>query len=173
MTTAVDTRVGSARRRTAWRWGRPAIAVATLAVLVWRVGTGPFLDGLREVDAGALAAAIGLGVVVTVCCAWRWKAVARGLGVDLSLGTAVAAYYRSQFLNVTLPGGVVGDVHRGISHGRDTSDVARGLRAVAWERSAGQATARSPRATSLVSRPWLIPRWTSPTTPPGDRKSVV
>jgi uncharacterized membrane protein YbhN (UPF0104 family) len=33
---------------------------------------------------------------------------------------------------------VVGDVHRGISHGRDTSDVGRGLRAVAWERSAGQ-----------------------------------
>ena len=43
------------------------------------------------------------------------------------------------FLNVTLPGGVVGDVHRGISHGRDTRDVGRGLRAVAWERSAGQA----------------------------------
>jgi uncharacterized membrane protein YbhN (UPF0104 family) len=64
--------------------------------------------------------------------------VARGLGVDLPLGTAVAAYYRSLFLNVTLPGGVVGDVHRGISHGRDTSDVGRGLRAVAWERSAGQ-----------------------------------
>jgi hypothetical protein len=64
--------------------------------------------------------------------------VARGLGVDLRLGTAVAAYYRSIFLNVTLPGGVVGDVHRGISHGRDTSDVGRGLRAVAWERSAGQ-----------------------------------
>ena len=64
--------------------------------------------------------------------------MARGLGVDLPLGTAVAAYYRSLFLNVTLPGGVVGDVHRGWSHGRDTSDVGRGLRAVAWERSAGQ-----------------------------------
>ena len=50
----------------------------------------------------------------------------------------MAAYYRSLFLNVTLPGGVVGDVHRGFSHGRDTSDVGRGLRAVAWERSAGQ-----------------------------------
>ena len=73
-----------------------------------------------------------------MCCAWRWRIVARGLGVDLPLGTAVAAYYRSLFLNVTLPGGVVGDVHRGISHGRDTSDVGRGLRAVAWERSAGQ-----------------------------------
>ena len=110
----------------------------TLAVLVWRLGTGPFLDGVRTVDAGALAAAAGIAVLTTVCCAWRWKIVARGLGVDLSLPAAVAAYYRSQFLNVTLPGGIVGDVHRGVSHGRDVSDVGRGLRAVAWERSAGQ-----------------------------------
>jgi uncharacterized membrane protein YbhN (UPF0104 family) len=115
-----------------------AAAAATLAVLVWRLGTGPFLDGLRSVDGGALAAAFGLTVLTTVCCAWRWRVVARGLGVELPLGTAVAAYYRSLFLNVTLPGGVVGDVHRGISHGRDTSDVGRGLRAVGWERSAGQ-----------------------------------
>ena len=65
--------------------------------------------------------------------------VAGGLGVDLPLRTAVAAYYRSLFLNVTLPGGIVGDVHRGISHGRESRDVGLGLRAVAWERSAGQA----------------------------------
>ena len=91
------------------------------------------------VDGGALAAASGLAVLTTVCCAWRWRLVARGLGIDLPLGTAVAAYYRSLFLNVTLPGGVVGDVHRGISHGRDTRNIGRGLRAVAWERSAGQA----------------------------------
>jgi len=77
-------------------------------------------------------------VLTTVCCAWRWRIVARGLGVELRPATAVAAYYRSLFLNVTLPGGVVGDIHRGISHGRDTSDVVRGLRAVALERSAGQ-----------------------------------
>jgi hypothetical protein len=50
----------------------------------------------------------------------------------------VAAYYRSQFLNVTLPGGVVGDVHRGVSHGREVSDVGLALRAVALERFAGQ-----------------------------------
>jgi glycosyltransferase 2 family protein len=119
-------------------WIRLAGTAATLAVLVWRLGTGPFLDGLRTVDGGALAAAAGLGVLTTVCCAWRWRIVARGLGVDLSLGSAVAAYYRSIFLNLTLPGGVVGDVHRGISHGRDTSNVGRGLRAVGWERAAGQ-----------------------------------
>jgi uncharacterized membrane protein YbhN (UPF0104 family) len=120
------------------RWAHLA-AAATLAVLVWRVGTGPFLDGLRAVDGRALAAASGLAVLTTVCCAWRWRTVAGGLGVELPLGTAVAAYYRSLFLNVALPGGVVGDVHRGISHGRETRDVGLGLRAVAWERSAGQA----------------------------------
>ena len=153
MTTAVHAGRSTASRRTAWRWARLAAAAATLAVLVWRLGTGPFLDGLRTVDGGALAAAAGLAVLTTVCCAWRWRIVARGLGVDLPLGTAVAAYYRSLFLNVTLPGGVVGDVHRGISHGRDTSDVGRGLRAVAWERSAGQVVqASSPSPCSSSCR---------------------
>jgi uncharacterized membrane protein YbhN (UPF0104 family) len=139
VTAVVYTARGSAGRRAGWWWARLAVAAGTLAFLVWSVGTSPFLDGLRTVDGRALAAASGLAMLTTVCCAWRWRIVARGLGIDLPLGTAVAAYYRSLFLNVTLPGGVVGDVHRGISHGRDTSDVGRGLRAVAWERSAGQA----------------------------------
>ena len=129
MTTAVLPGRRAANRLAASWWARLAVAAGTLAVLVWRVGTGPFLDGLRTVDGGALAAAAGLAVLTTVCCAWRWRIVAGGLGIDLPLGTAVAAYYRSLFLNVTLPGGVVGDVHRGLNHG---------LRAVAWERSAGQ-----------------------------------
>jgi glycosyltransferase 2 family protein len=136
-TAAATARIATVPRAT-WRWVHVAVAAVTLAVLVWRVGTGPFLDGLRAVDGWALGAASGLAVITTICCAWRWRVVARGLGLDLPLGSAVAAYYRSLFLNVTLPGGVVGDVHRGYSHGRDTSDVGRGLRGVAWERSAGQ-----------------------------------
>jgi uncharacterized membrane protein YbhN (UPF0104 family) len=137
----VTTAVHALRRptgRPTWWWVNLAVAAATLTLLVWQLGTGPFLDGLRSVDGRALAAATGLAVLTTVCCAWRWRIVALGLGVELPLRTAVAAYYRSLFLNVTLPGGIVGDVHRGVSHGRDTSDVGRGLRAVAWERSAGQ-----------------------------------
>jgi len=125
--------------RRVWARGRFVGSALVLAVLVWRVGTGPFLEGVRMVDGRALAEAVGIAVLTTVCCAWRWKIVAGGLGVDLSLPAAVAAYYRSLFLNVTLPGGIVGDVHRGVSHGRDVSDVGRALRAVAWERSAGQA----------------------------------
>ena len=124
--------------RTAWRWARLVASAVTFTVLIWHLGASPFLDGVRMVDGRALAAAAGLGVLTTVCCAWRWKIVAGGLGVRLSLPAAVAAYYRSLFLNVTLPGGIVGDVHRGISHGRDVSDVGRALRAVALERLAGQ-----------------------------------
>jgi glycosyltransferase 2 family protein len=119
-------------------WGGVVGSVLTLAVLIWRLGTGPFLDGLRSVHGGALAAGAGITALTIVCYAWRWKIVARGLGVGLSMPAAVAAYYRSLFLNVTLPGGIVGDVHRGVSHGRDVSDVGRGLRSVAWERFAGQ-----------------------------------
>src|ERR1700761_3825814 len=83
-------------------------SILTLAVVIWRLGTGPFLDGLRSIDARALAAGAGITALTTVCYAWRWKIVARGLGVDLSLRTATAAYFRSLFLNVTLPGGIVG-----------------------------------------------------------------
>jgi glycosyltransferase 2 family protein len=137
VTTAVHPVRTAPSRRPTWLV-HVAAAAAILAVLAWRLGTRPFLDGLRMVDVGALAAASGFAVLTTVCCAWRWRIVARGLRVELPLGTAVAAYYRSIFLNVTLPGGVAGDLHRGISHGRDTCDVGRGLRAVAWERSAGQ-----------------------------------
>jgi uncharacterized membrane protein YbhN (UPF0104 family) len=111
---------------------------AILVVLVWRFGTGAFLDGLAHVEVWSLAAASGIAVVTTVCCAWRWTLVARGLGVAVPLRTAVAAYYRSQFLNVATPGGVLGDVDRAVRHGRDVGDTSRGLRSVVWERFAGQ-----------------------------------
>lgn len=120
-------------------WARPLGGVAILAVLLWRLGTGPFLGGLRLVEGSALLAAFGLGVLTIVCAAWRWTLVARGLGVRLPLAVAVPQYYRSVFLNTTLPGGVLGDVHRAVGHGREVGDVSRGVRAVVWERSAGQA----------------------------------
>jgi uncharacterized membrane protein YbhN (UPF0104 family) len=125
-------------KRPYWAWLRTLGGIAILAVLVWRLGSGPFLDGLRLIDAPAIAAALGIGALTTVCCAWRWRLVARGLGVRLPLRTAVAQCYRSVFLNATLPGGVLGDVDRAVHHGRDVGDVRRGIRVVVWERTAGQ-----------------------------------
>jgi uncharacterized membrane protein YbhN (UPF0104 family) len=121
-----------------WAGARPLGGAAILAVLVWRLGIGPFVDGMRQVSAWSLLAAFSITVLTTVCSAWRWQTVARGLGIGVPLGAAITAYYRSQFLNSALPGGVLGDVHRGVRSGRRAGDVARGLRAVAWERTAGQ-----------------------------------
>lgn len=124
--------------RSGWRWARLLGGALVLAALLRQLGTGPFLDGIRLIDGRSLMAAAAITLLTTACCAWRWRLVARGLGIDLTMPTAIGAYYRSQFLNTTLPGGVLGDVHRAVRHGRDAGDVGRGLRAVAWERAAGQ-----------------------------------
>jgi uncharacterized membrane protein YbhN (UPF0104 family) len=117
---------------------RPLGGVAILAFLVWRVGTGPFLDAVHQINAGSLVLAVVLGMLTTTASALRWSVIAGGLGLRLPLRTAIADCYRSIFLNATLPGGVLGDVHRAVNHGREVGDVGRGLRAVFWERTAGQ-----------------------------------
>jgi uncharacterized membrane protein YbhN (UPF0104 family) len=109
-----------------------------IAVLIWRLGSGAFLDGLRVIDGADLLAAFLIGLATTVVSAWRWCLVARGLGLRLSLRGAVADYYKALFLNAALPGGVLGDVDRAVQHGRDEGDVGRGVRAVVLERTAGQ-----------------------------------
>ncbi|KAA1423954.1 flippase-like domain-containing protein [Mumia zhuanghuii] len=132
--------------------------VGVLAVLVLTLGTQPVVDGFRATtqSSGAPAgvvAALVLTALSTLCAARRWQVVSAELGAPIGLGDAVRAYYRSQLLNVTLPLGVAGDVHRGVVHGRDTDDTARGLRTVAWERLAGQTVCVVVAAGVLLSVP--------------------
>jgi glycosyltransferase 2 family protein len=127
-----------ATARALWAWARPVGGAAILAFLVWRLGTGPFLDALRQINTRCVVTAFLLGIATTTASAWRWSVTAGGLGLQLPLRTAVADCYRSIFLNATLPGGVLGDVHRAVHHGREVGDVSRGVRAVVWERTAGQ-----------------------------------
>jgi len=124
--------------RLSWRSLRLVAGVAVLGAVLWRTGTGPFVDGLRSLDPWTLALGAALAVPATVACAWRWHLVAMGPGVGVDMRSAVASCYRAQFLNTILPGGILGDVHRGVRHGRDAGDTGRGLRAVACERLAGQ-----------------------------------
>lgn len=127
--------------------------VAILAVLLWRLGTGVFLDGLRRIDTPTLLVALGIGLVTTVFSAWRWQLVARGLRIRLPLGPAVADYYRALFLNAALPGGVLGDVHRAVRHGQSAGDLGRGVRAVVLERVAGQIALAVTGAAVLLTLP--------------------
>lgn len=132
-----------------------AAGVAILGVVLWRLGTGAFVDGLRTIDGLTLLAAVGLGLLTTVFSAWRWCLVARGLRIRLPLGPAVADYYRALFLNAALPGGVLGDVHRAVRHGRDAGDVGRGVRAVVLERVAGQVVLLAVGVAILLAHPSL------------------
>jgi glycosyltransferase 2 family protein len=121
-----------------WPWLRLLGAVGILVALGSRLGADAFVAGLRAVDAWSAAAALGIGLLTTVLSAWRWCVIARRLGLPLTLGTAVSDYYRGLLLNAVLPAGVLGDVHRAVRHGRQSGDVGRGVRAVVFERFAGQ-----------------------------------
>ena len=106
-----------------------AAGVAVLGFLVWKVGTGPFVDGLRATDAWAVLVALVVTAGTTWCCAMRWSLVSARFGPRVPVRAAYVAYYRSQLVNATVPGGVVGDVERAVRHG---------WRGVVWERALGQ-----------------------------------
>ncbi|MEV6568494.1 lysylphosphatidylglycerol synthase transmembrane domain-containing protein [Streptomyces kronopolitis] len=140
--------------RSRWAaWLRMLAGLAILVALGWHLGSGAFVSGLRRIDAGTLLAGLGIGLLTTVCSAWRWLLVARGLGLRLPLGRAVADYYRALFLNAALPGGVLGDVHRAVRHGQSSGDLGRGVRAVVLERTAGQLVLLVAGAAVLLARP--------------------
>lgn len=145
--------IGAAVRR----FAPPLLRLAAGATVLWflgrHVGAAPFEDGVRAVTWQAVMAAITLTPLTTVCSAWRWRVVAQALGVDIGLPAAACAYYRSLFLNSVLPGGVLGDVHRAVAHGRRAGDVTRGVRAVAWERLWGQVIQAVVTAVVLLTLP--------------------
>jgi uncharacterized membrane protein YbhN (UPF0104 family) len=150
---SVSARIGPAVRRFGRSLLRLAVGVTVLWFLWRHVGAAPFKDGLRAVTWQAAVAAVTLTALTTVCSAWRWRVVARALGADIGLPGAVCAYYRSLFLNSVLPGGVLGDVNRAVTHGQRAGDVGRGVRAVAWERLCGQVIQAVVTAVVLLTLP--------------------
>ena len=143
--------------RASWRW---VAGAAVLAGVVWQVGGSPVVTGLQALDGPVVALGLVIAAVTTAASAWRWHLVAHELGMAVPMGTAVAACYRAQFLNTVLPGGVLGDVHRGVVHGRAAGATGLGLRTVVWERFAGQVVLASLTLVALVAlappaRPFL------------------
>ena len=120
-------------------WVRAAVGAGILALMIAVAGAEPFVRGLASISPPAVLAAFALAAVATTAAAWRWRLLAGRLGLDLGWRAALGAYYRSQFLNTVLPGGVIGDVDRAVSHGRTVDRVPQAARAVAAERIAGQA----------------------------------
>jgi hypothetical protein len=129
------------------RWLKITGGVLVLGFLGWRLGAQPFLDGLRATSPWAIGVAVLVTAGTTWCCAVRWSLVSARLGAPVPVRTAYVAYYRSQLVNATLPGGVLGDVHRGARHG---------WRGVLWERGVGQLVQLPLVGALLLPGPW---RW--------------
>ncbi|TDN91693.1 lysylphosphatidylglycerol synthase transmembrane domain-containing protein [Microbacterium sp. BK668] len=119
-------------------WIKPVVGCAILVAVILHAGAEPFLRGITSLSVLPIVAATVLAAIATSAAAWRWRLIAGGLDIPLAQTGAVAAYYRSQFLNTVLPGGVLGDVHRAIAHGRSVRQVGDASRAVVAERTAGQ-----------------------------------
>jgi uncharacterized membrane protein YbhN (UPF0104 family) len=137
-------------------WLRLLVGLAVLAFLLHRFGAGPFAEVWQAATWQAVLAAFLLTAVATVTSAWRWRTVARTLGVPLGVRESVAAYYRSQFLNALLPGGVLGDADRAVRHGRAAGDLGAGVRATVWDRVTGQVVqvALALLALVVLPTPW-------------------
>jgi len=111
-----------------------------LGLLVLRFGADPVVRGLRAADGRLLALGLVLNAVATACCAWRWRAVAAALEARIGFGPAYLSCFGAQFLNGTLPAGVLGDVQRALEHGQRVESRGRAARSVLWERTLGLAT---------------------------------
>jgi glycosyltransferase 2 family protein len=117
---------------------RLVVGVGVLIAVIAHVGTGPMLHGLRSLDGRTIGAALVLAAISTAAAAWRWRLVATRLGVELRWPSAVGMYYQSQFLNMVIPGGIVGDVHRAVGRGQTRASIKQTVRSVVIERTAGQ-----------------------------------
>jgi uncharacterized membrane protein YbhN (UPF0104 family) len=121
---------------------RVVVSLGLLALLAVVLDGRAVLERLRALDPLWVATALATSVVQVVASAWRWRYTAHRLGVRLSLGRAVAEYYRATFLNQVLPGGVVGDVSRALRHRGASADDSRerrsAIHAVLLERVSGQ-----------------------------------
>lgn len=125
----VQVRGRAPSRREYWALARLLGGALVLGVLLHRFGARPFREAVATLDLRLVLAALLVTALTTACCAQRWRLIAAELGAGPTLPQAIRAYYRSQFLNVTLPGGVAGDAERAWRHG---------LRAVFWDRTSGQ-----------------------------------
>lgn len=129
------------RRIRRWRPRKGALRIAgTLAIVglvAWSVDIGQAMGLLAAANHDLLLLAFGALTVQTVVSAARWKITAARLDHRFSLIVAVREYYLAQFLNQTLPGGMVGDAGRAY-RARHGAGLVRAGQAVLFERLSGQ-----------------------------------
>lgn len=133
------------------------VVAAALMALVWRSVDGAAAVALlRDAEAWLLALALGLLSAQIALSALRWSMTSRALGHALGLRTALAEYHLGVLLNMTLPGGVLGDAGRAVRT-RGGAGMAAAVQAVVVERLSGQLTMAAVLGTGLALWPPAVP----------------
>lgn len=159
---------GDGTRTSAKRGSRPrliligiaqaAVTGGLLALIVARWGAAPFVHAVAGVPVWAWVFGLLLGSLGVVAQALRWRLVARGQGIRVPVGSAVARCWQAAFLNSVLPGGLAGDALRAADDSSDATvntgkrALGRGFAAVAAERLAGTAVVFTAAAIALCTR---------------------
>lgn len=134
------------------------IAVTVLLiVLVWRLIDG---EGTLALLAGAdpllLLLALALLTAQIALSALRWTLTAQALGQKLGWRRALGEYYLGTLVNMTLPGGIVGDAGRAVRT-RETNGIAAAATSVVIERLSGQGILLAVLAVGLAVWPPASP----------------
>ncbi|MEM7434200.1 MAG: lysylphosphatidylglycerol synthase transmembrane domain-containing protein [Myxococcota bacterium] len=112
-------------RRRLLKWGRIAVTVGTVAYLASRVDPGEVVAAWRRLSVGAALGALAMVFVGLGLGVLRWRLLLRAYGaVEIPSLTRLAHLYLvGHFYNTYAPGGVGGDVLRGVASRKAFGDM--------------------------------------------------
>ncbi len=120
------------------RWLRLLLPLVLIGACLYLADGQDVWRRLSALSPGWMLVTLVLLNAVTLLSAMRWRVTAASLGLAMPWWDAVREYYLAQFVNQTLPGGVVGDAARA-ARNRKGGSLGRAAQGVVLERAAGQA----------------------------------
>jgi glycosyltransferase 2 family protein len=137
-----------ARRHSAWiRWGRLAVSIALLAILVTKIDPDELVPPNRSLPGTLFFLSTGLLLMAVsfLVASWRWQRVLAVYDQHIPLRTLLKHYLAGQFVGNALPSTVGGDVLRISRCSKDTGSTEVAFASVVIE-----------RLTGFVALPFLI-----------------
>lgn len=113
------------RRRRLFKWARITVTVAAVAYLASRVDPSDVVSAFRRLSLGAALTAVSVVSFGLLCGMVRWRLLLQAYGaIDLPSWPRVAhLYFVGHFYNTYAPGGVGGDVIRGVAGRKAFGDL--------------------------------------------------